>query len=101
MAIAYVLWHYKPSLVAAIAMASIFGVATAVHSFRLVQTRAFFCIPLVIGGICKFECTYNGEQPAMPWLTDTRAQSKLVAMAHVRGLIPTPPRPCRMQFNLC
>ncbi|KIX08706.1 uncharacterized protein Z518_03363 [Rhinocladiella mackenziei CBS 650.93] len=60
MAIEYVLWHYTPSLPAAVALASVFGIATAVHLFLLIRTRAFFCVPFVIGGI--FEAVGYGAR---------------------------------------
>lgn len=44
--------HYSPSVPLAIAATVIFTLLTAVHIFRLFRSRTWFCIPLVIGGIC-------------------------------------------------
>lgn len=59
----YQLWHYIPSLPAAIIFTILFGVATFLHIFKMFQNRTWFCIPFVIGGFCK--------------LTKTRPFSKL------------------------
>ncbi|CAG8169630.1 unnamed protein product [Penicillium salamii] len=47
----YNLYHYDPSLVAAVAATVCFGVVTALHLIRLLIGRIFFFTPFVIGGI--------------------------------------------------
>jgi hypothetical protein len=46
------LWHYVPSLPAAITFATLFGLATIAHGWKMLTTRMWFCLPFVIGGIC-------------------------------------------------
>ncbi|KAI1621340.1 RTM1 protein [Exophiala viscosa] len=60
MAVEYVLWHYTPSLIAAMVMCSVFAIVTAGHLFFLIRTRARFCIPFVVGGI--FEAVGYGAR---------------------------------------
>lgn len=48
----YYLWKYVPSLAAAIIFIILFICTTAFHFFKLWKTRARFCIPFAIGGIC-------------------------------------------------
>jgi hypothetical protein len=48
----YYLWHYIPNIAAAIVFAIIFAVATGAHTWRMIQTRMWFCLPFVIGGFC-------------------------------------------------
>ncbi len=49
----YALWHYIPSLPAAIIFAVLFGVVTVAHGWKMFATRMWFCIPFFVGGICK------------------------------------------------
>src|ERR1700733_1748371 len=49
----YLLYQYVPNLVTAIIAIAIFTMLTAAHFFRLLKTRMWFCIPFVVGGICK------------------------------------------------
>lgn len=49
----YPLWRYVPSLPAAIVFAILFGIATVLHGFMMVKNRSWFCLPFVVGGICK------------------------------------------------
>jgi len=46
----YVLWPYTPTIAAGVVGAVLFFILTCVHSWRLFTNRAWFCIPLVIGG---------------------------------------------------
>lgn len=50
----YYLWHYVPSLPAAIIFIVLFFVLTVAHGYRLFQKRLWFCTPIVIGGISMF-----------------------------------------------
>ncbi|OOF99854.1 hypothetical protein ASPCADRAFT_503804 [Aspergillus carbonarius ITEM 5010] len=47
----YYLWNYMPSIPAAVIFIVLFLGATAVHVFKLFRSRAWFNIPLAIGGI--------------------------------------------------
>ena len=49
----YLLYQYVPNLAPAIIAIAIFTMLTAAHFFRLFKTRMWFCMPFVIGGICK------------------------------------------------
>jgi len=48
------LWHYIPSLPAAILFAVLFALVTVAHGWKMISTRMWFCAPFVIGGICRF-----------------------------------------------
>ena len=50
----YPLWLYIPSRPAAIIFVMLFAGTTVYHIFLLLRNRLWFCIPFVIGGICKF-----------------------------------------------
>jgi len=50
-----VLWHYTPSVAAAAIFTVIFAGLTGLHLVRLLQKRTWFCIPLIVGGLCKFD----------------------------------------------
>jgi len=47
----YYLWRYIPSLPAAIVFIALFGIITALHSWRMFRRRLWFYIPFVIGGV--------------------------------------------------
>lgn len=44
-------WLYNPSLAAAIVIAHVYFLTTAVHIFQATHYRTRFCIPLIIGGL--------------------------------------------------
>jgi len=48
----YYLWHYVPSIAAAILFAILYLAITGAHLWRMIQSRTWFCIPFVIGGFC-------------------------------------------------
>jgi hypothetical protein len=54
------LWHYVPNLPAAIAFTILFMLLTIVHGRVMWRTRLWFCLPFVIGGICK-SCINAGD----------------------------------------
>ncbi|KAF2502346.1 RTA1-domain-containing protein [Lophium mytilinum] len=45
------LWHYVPSLPAAIAFTALFSLITTVHTWKMIKEKMWFCIPFVVGGI--------------------------------------------------
>lgn len=49
----YQLWHYYPSVPGAIVMAMAFLGLSVAHLWFIVKRGKMFCIPLVVGGICK------------------------------------------------
>jgi len=51
----FVLWHYSPSVIAAAIAAALFGILTIANLVRLLQKKTWFCLPLVIGGLCKYQ----------------------------------------------
>ena len=46
------LWNYVPNLPAAVMFAVLFGLVTIAHSWKMIATRMWFCLPFVIGGVC-------------------------------------------------
>ena len=48
----YYLYHYNPSIVAAIIFGVVFAAISIAHIWRMYRTRTWFCIPFVLGGIC-------------------------------------------------
>ena len=51
------LYQYTPSIVAAAIFIVIFAVLTILHTYRLIRTRLWFCLPFTVGGICTlFPC---------------------------------------------
>lgn len=51
----YYLWHYVPSMVAAIIFEVLFVLVTLYHAWMIARTKTWFCIVFVIGGIRKFQ----------------------------------------------
>lgn len=49
----YALWHYVPNRPAAIIFTVLFASVTAYHVTLMIRRRLWFCIPFVIGGVCK------------------------------------------------
>ncbi|KAI9155564.1 Protein RTA1 [Paramyrothecium foliicola] len=47
----YPLWHYIPSLPAAIVFAALFGCLTVAHAWKICRYRTWFCLPFVVGGV--------------------------------------------------
>ncbi|KAJ0346633.1 hypothetical protein COL154_008500 [Colletotrichum chrysophilum] len=49
----YYLWHYVPSMVAAIIFEVLFVLVTLYHAWMIARTKTWFCIVFVIGGILE------------------------------------------------
>ncbi|OAL51125.1 RTA1-domain-containing protein [Pyrenochaeta sp. DS3sAY3a] len=49
----YEFWAYNPATAPAIISAGTCSLLTVIHCFRLVKSRAGFCIPIVIGGLLE------------------------------------------------
>ena len=54
----YPLWEYIPNRPAAIVFAILFGCITIFHSYLMFRNRQWFCLPFVIGGLCKSQQAY-------------------------------------------
>ena len=59
----FILYHYNPSLVAAIVFIALFSLTTSTHVFQLMKKKTWYFIPFVIGGICKIHFLLL----TMPW----------------------------------
>ena len=46
------LYAYTPSLAAALIFIILFALTTALHTYQLTKTRAWYLTPIVIGGLC-------------------------------------------------
>jgi hypothetical protein len=68
----YPLWHYVPSLPAAIAFVVIFSLVTLGHSIRMFRHRVWFGIPMVVGGVCKSVTRSSGELRKSNWSLGSR-----------------------------
>lgn len=53
MAGSFVFYHYTPTIAGAIIFTILFFAVTVQHVFQLVRYRAWFMLPVVVGGICK------------------------------------------------
>lgn len=51
-------YHYDPSLAAACVFAIVFGSSTVWHSILIAKHRTWYFIPLLIGGICMYFCSF-------------------------------------------
>lgn len=47
----FMLWHYTPSIAAAVIFIILFIGLTGYHTFLIVRRRTWFCIPFVVGGL--------------------------------------------------
>lgn len=65
----YALWHYVPTIAAAIVFIVVFSLLTIGHAFRMFRHRMWFCIPIVIGGICKSHIQDPLVNPVQGWPT--------------------------------
>ena len=58
----FILYHYNPTLIGAIFFAVLFSATTIQHAVQLARYRAWFMLPVVIGGICKGFSVQNDPQ---------------------------------------
>ncbi|KAI4192265.1 MAG: hypothetical protein LQ350_008678 [Teloschistes chrysophthalmus] len=47
----YELYHYTPSLPAAVIFVVVFFALMGIHTYRMIKNRLWFCIPFVVGGL--------------------------------------------------
>jgi len=45
-------YGYDPSIAAASTTIVVFAILTALHLYRLLRTRTWFCLPFTIGALC-------------------------------------------------
>ncbi|KAJ9136871.1 RTA1 like protein [Pleurostoma richardsiae] len=70
----YPLWHYIPSLPAAIVFAVLFGAATFLHNYLMATRRTWFCIPFIVGGVFEIigyvgrALAYNATGELIPYI---------------------------------
>lgn len=57
----YALWEYIPNRPAAIVFTILFSLLTAYHAYLMFRHRLWFCIPFIIGGICKSSVSPTGH----------------------------------------
>lgn len=50
----YVLYRYTPSIAAAAVVISVFAILTGLHTYRMIRTKLWFCVPFTIGGACTY-----------------------------------------------
>lgn len=57
----FVLFHYYPSLGAAILFSILFSFASILHTYQVIVTRTWFYICFLVGGYCKYlvKCPYS------------------------------------------
>ncbi|CZS92933.1 related to RTM1 protein [Rhynchosporium agropyri] len=60
----YLLYRYNPSIAAAAVACILFALTTGMHVFQMYRSRAWFLVPLVIGG---FSRAYSASQQAPNW----------------------------------
>ncbi|KAM5354686.1 hypothetical protein ACJ41O_001333 [Fusarium nematophilum] len=70
----YPLWHYVPSLPAAIIFAIVFSILTIGHAWKMFRHRMWFCIPFVVGGVFEVigyagrAAAYNATGALIPYV---------------------------------
>jgi len=50
-------YQYSPSIVAAAIFIVIFAILTILHTYRIIKTRLWFCLPFTVGGLCMLLLT--------------------------------------------
>ncbi|MCJ1279667.1 hypothetical protein MMC21_007491 [Puttea exsequens] len=65
------LYHYNPSVVAAVIFIVLFACTTGLHTYQFIRTRTWIMIPLLIGGFMEvigYVCrTINSQEDAPDW----------------------------------
>lgn len=49
----YVLYHYDPSMAAAVVFVLVFGASAVLHIYQLSRTRTWYFVPFVLGCLCE------------------------------------------------
>lgn len=61
------LYRYTPSLPAAIIATAVFAILTALHTWRMFRSRAFYFIAFTIGGLCESHPPQNKRKRPVLW----------------------------------
>jgi hypothetical protein len=64
---AFQLYHYDPSLAAAVISAIIFLVTTSVHIWQMFKHRTWFFVAFIVGGLCKKPVNSPRPFSLLPW----------------------------------
>ena len=83
------LYAYTPSLAAAIIFIILFALTTTLHTYQLIKTRAWYLIPIAIGGLC----TYLSLSlfPCKAPVVNGNPAVEFIGYIEVRNLQPTGP----------
>jgi hypothetical protein len=65
----YYLWKYLPSIPAAIIFLLLFITTTALHTYKMIKSKTWFCTVFVIGGFCT-----SPANPPHPSLTSPQSK---------------------------
>lgn len=60
----FALYRYTPSLPTAITAATVFGILTGGHFWRMFRNQTWFCLPFAVGGVCEFSPFLLYRQPS-------------------------------------
>ena len=64
----FYLYTYHPSLAAALIFTILFALTTALHTYQLTKTRAWYLIPIAIGGLCTQPYPPSLHLPTQGWI---------------------------------
>ena len=70
MAIDFKFYHYDPTMAEAVVFIVLFFTTTSLHFYQLLRTKAWFMIPMIIGGFCTLSCSFLHRQPDLTELTN-------------------------------
>lgn len=106
----YYLWHYVPSTAAAVLFVVLFSLASSLIIWRIVKTRNWYCIPFVVGGLCKYFSSPCPKDSMLIHKLQKSRNNRIHSPSHGReqnGPLTTlcrpehlhPPRPCILRRN--
>lgn len=64
----FIYYHYTPTLVGAVLFILLFSTITLAHLFQLLRFRAWFMIPVLIGGISLYPLPLSAPRQITPFL---------------------------------
>lgn len=74
--------YYKPNKIVAIVFAAFFLAASALHTWKIVSTRQWFGIAIVIGGMCMYPNLRSIQQAFGKLINSLYEQLKLWVLQH-------------------
>ncbi|KAK1486271.1 RTM1 [Colletotrichum tamarilloi] len=83
----YYLWHYVPSLVAAIIFEVLFVLATLFHAYKIARTKTWFCIVFVISQHTHFlapPCFWHPQKRENPPQPNAHPQPPFITTFSIR-----------------